>query len=433
MPVFATEAEELKERIALNAFADEVLEQCVAGPALAQGVDDPLPDRVVAGWGRAGRGVVCSPATSCSTRPRTPPGTSARTTPGRCSPAGPAASTGSGRGRWCARRWTWPARRWASWASSSSTLGCPEAVADGARRTVAEELDAILSTVHTASEKQKLIEQINRALSNRVLRGGPGREGGWRVLYRSVGYQRSPSSGRTRSPEGLFYRMYREGEPEWHSDGKAHPGIEAAIREQGLELLSPERHSLQGVLGIDGAVELVLVSGKTRADWLGKVLVHPSPMGFSTYSLDLVKLTAEMARERLSGPQPRAPAPVAVLSRAGHLSQLLKEPPTPRSTCPPREERLAILYADINGFQAQRAGARAAEAIGGFIDDWGQGARWTSSGSTGGTFDKMVGDCVIGLWGPPVLPDPPRGARAAGAARRQGDARLHGRLSARGT
>jgi len=295
-------------------------------------------------------------------------------------------------------------------------LGCPEAVAAERVATVAEALAALLSPVPTASEKQKLIEQINRALSNRVFEAGL--DEAVALLYRSVGYQRLAFVWKDSVTEGLFYRMYREGEPEWHSDGKAHPGIEAAIREQGLELLSPERHSLQGVLGIDGAVELVLVSGKTRADWLGKVLVHPSPMGFSTYSLDLVKLTAEMARERLVDHN-RERRHLSQFFPGPVISQLLKEPSYAEKYLSPREERLAILYADINGFtKLSEQVLERPEAIGGFIDDWSQGAVdivWKH----GGTFDKMVGDCVIGLWGPPFFQTRPeeRARQALRAAR----------------
>ena len=90
-----------------------------------------------------------------------------------------------------------------------------------------------------------------------------------------------------------------------------------------------------------------------------------------------------------------------------------------RSYLQPREEEVAILYADINGFtRLSEMVLEKPTLIGQFIDRWAAGAvdiLWAH----GGTFDKMVGDCVIGLFGPPFYGETPasRALNALEAAR----------------
>jgi class 3 adenylate cyclase len=398
MPAFATEAEELKERIALNAFADGVLEECVRDRLSLKASMIKFLTAMVGRLGARGGAVLTrdellnQAAYSAGDLGKDDAWTLLASRPDGIHPVGSGALV--------CQALDVAGETVGQLGFVFDALGCPEEAARARIDTVAEELDAILSTVHTASEKQKLIEQINRALSNRVFEAGL--DEAVSLLYRSVGYQKLVFVWKDSVSEALFYRMYRDGTVEWHSDGHPHPGLEAAIREQGVELLSPQRHSLQGVLGIDGAVESVLVSGHTREDWLGKVLVHPSPMGFSTYSLDLVRLTGEMARERLVDHN-RERRHLSQFFPGPVIGQLLKEPAYAEKFLAPREERIAILFADINGFtKLSEQVLERPSAIGSFVDDWSEGAVdivWKH----GGTFDKMVGDCVIGLWGPPFF------------------------------
>jgi len=81
------------------------------------------------------------------------------------------------------------------------------------------------------------------------------------------------------------------------------------------------------------------------------------------------------------------------------------------------------MFADISGFTRLSEQVLVhPEAIGRLVDTW--SARvveilW----ETGGVFDKMVGDCVIGIWGPPFFEESPRELcrKAAMAAKRIGE------------
>ena len=102
--------------------------------------------------------------------------------------------------------------------------------------TVAEQLDAVLCLVQTASEKHQLILQCNRHLANPVFEVGMDlavltlalrvRLPGFLLLYRDAV-----------QPRALHYRTYRNGHLEFESGEQPHAALEAAIRQHGPRLL----------------------------------------------------------------------------------------------------------------------------------------------------------------------------------------------------
>ncbi len=281
---------------------------------------------------------------------------------------------------------------------------------------VAEELDAIVSIVHTASVKQDLIERLNHALSNRVFERGL--DEAVALLHQSLGFKALVLVWRDAVDEqALLYRIWRDGRLAFESDERPHPGLAIAVREQGLELLAPDRSRLKTVMGIEDALETLVGRGDSRSEWLGRMLVQPGEIGFSTFARDLLLLLGAMARDRLIDHN-RERRHLAAFFPAPVVSQLLREADYARYLRP-RDERVAILFADINGFTklSERVLERP-RVIGAFIDRWSAGVvdiLW----SHGGTFDKMIGDCIVGLFGPPFFRDEPeeRAVRALRAAR----------------
>lgn len=288
----------------------------------------------------------------------------------------------------------------------------------GRIQVVCEQLDGILATIHTASEKQDLIQRISQALADRVFERGL--DTAVSLLHPTIDIQTLLFVWRDAVDErAICYRLYRRGKLEHDSESRRHPGLEAAIRAHGVELLAPDRHRLRTVLGLEGCLENVLLSGLNRAEWLGKCLVQAGPRGFSTFALDLVRLLAQMARERLVDHN-RERRHLAQFFAPPVINRLLREPAYDEKYLAPREQEVAILYADINGFtRLSELVLEKPSLIGQFINRWAEGAvniLWEH----GGTFDKMVGDCIIGLFGPPFYEEPRarRALNALEAARR---------------
>jgi class 3 adenylate cyclase len=277
--------------------------------------------------------------------------------------------------------------------------------------TVAEELDTVLASIQTAAEKHQLLVSINHSLANRVFETGM--DGAVRALCERVKvpgfllmYRDAVESG------ALHYRSYKYGQLEFASNGTRDPQLEAAVRAHGQNLILPHDQKLREVLGNRRMVETVLISGVAESHALGKIMVWSGGEGFSAYTMDLLRLLGATLSQRLIDYN-RERIHLAQFFSGRTIDELLRDPDYERNYLKPRAEEVGILFADINGFtRICEQVLERPERIGKFVDDWSEEAVRILH-RHGGVFDKMVGDCVIGLWGPPFFKDDP--AARAGA------------------
>jgi class 3 adenylate cyclase len=137
---------------------------------------------------------------------------------------------------------------------------------------------------------------------------------------------------------------------------------------------------------------------------LGKIMVWSGGEGFSAYAMELLRLLASTLSQRLIDYN-RERIHLAQFFSSATIDELLKDPEYERHYLAPRAEEVGILFADINGFtRICEQVLERPERIGKFVDDWSEEAVRIVH-RYGGVFDKMVGDCVIGLWGPPFFKD----------------------------
>ena len=268
-----------------------------------------------------------------------------------------------------------------------------------------EELDAVLATIHTASLKQQLILTVTEQLANPVFEQGV--DTAVASLHKEICVPDFVLIYRDMVETARYhYRVYQHGALVFDSEKRPHPALEKAIRTEGLALLDPNQQLLRKTVGLTNAVESVLISGMTRTEWLGKVLCSAGVAGFSTFGLDVVQVMCEAMSERLVDFN-RERRHLAQFFAPRVITELLHDPHYRESFLTAREEVIAVLYADINSFtriseQVLESPAQIAE----FVDRWSAGAvqlLWDHNG----VFDKMVGDCVIGLFGPPFFKEPP--------------------------
>ena len=278
--------------------------------------------------------------------------------------------------------------------------------------TACAELDVVLSTVQTAAHKQRLIVEIEELLTDAVFNRGVDRA--VPLIYREIRLLDFALLYRDELERGRFrYRIYHRGELRYSSEGTRNAPLDAAIVERGDELLDPDSSLLREALGSPGSTEVVLSTGMTRARRLGKVVCRADAQGFSAFALDVVQLMGEAMSQRLVDFN-RERRHLAQFFAPRVISELLNDPAYHERYLTPREDTIAVLYADINSFTklSEQVLVHPA-AIAEFVDRWSAGAvglLWEH----GGVFDKMVGDCVIGLFGPPFFRDAP-GARAVAA------------------
>jgi class 3 adenylate cyclase len=266
---------------------------------------------------------------------------------------------------------------------------------------VSEQLDHLLAAIHTAAEKHQLILQFNSHLANAVFEKGMDQAvlslaqrvhlPGFLLVFRDAV-----------RPSVLHYRTYRNGHLEFESGGQPFAVLDALVRRRGTELIAAGNQELREMLGAPGTTEAVLISGGVAQEPLGKILVWTGGEGFSSYTIDLVRVLASALSQRLMDYN-RERIHLSQFFAADNSDELLQDPSYATTYLTPRDEEVGILFADINGFtriceQVLESPAR----IGKFVDRWSDGVvriLWRH----GGVFDKMVGDCAIGLFGPPFF------------------------------
>jgi class 3 adenylate cyclase len=280
--------------------------------------------------------------------------------------------------------------------------------------TLGELLDTVLCLVHTAAEKHQLIVQCNQHLSNPVFEVGMDqavltmaqrvRLPGFLLLYRDAV-----------RPQVLHYRTWRHGHLEYSSADRRGPHLDRLIQKHGPELLHRVDGSLRQLFGQarGRTSEVVLISGASSGDHLGKIVLW-SDEGISAYTMEIVRLLASGLSQRLLDYN-RERIHLSQFFRSSTIDELLRDPAY-ANHLRPQDQEVGILFADINSFtRICEQGFDSPKSIGRFVDEWSTRVVdfiWEH----GGVFDKMVGDCVIGLFGPPFF-ETSRAQRAEAALR----------------
>ncbi|MCX5785077.1 MAG: adenylate/guanylate cyclase domain-containing protein [Elusimicrobia bacterium] len=281
---------------------------------------------------------------------------------------------------------------------------------------VCEELDGTLWNIQSAALKQKLMERMTRCLTRSVLRDAIDEAVvalHAEIPFRHLGlvYLNDDAA----EGERIQYRIYRGRRCVHDSEQRPHKALSLAIKTHGIHLLDPERHMVRRLLGLNEGIGFTLSGRAAGAAQLGK-LVTEVKNGLSTFGRDLMSIFANSISQRLIDYN-RERRHMAKFFSPSTVSELLSDPDYMRKHLSPRVKTIAILYVDINSFtKLCEKGLRRPDRIGDFVDYWSEGAvriAWNH----GGTFDKMVGDCVIIHFGPPFFRESQAGcARQAALA-----------------
>ena len=298
----------------------------------------------------------------------------------------------------------------------------PAACAVGAALmgTFAEELDNYLAAIARAREKVSITNALSEALRHPVL--DEGLDQAIEVLQRHVAFDRLLLVFRHDEEQlgrGLHYKLVRRGGGRCDSRAPSDPEVDALIRSRAAELIESGAKDVLERFGIARCREEVLISGLGGERVLGRLSLSSPEGGFHTYDRDLVERFADFLQRRIVDFNKEwkmlsacFPEPVVkrLLHRPGYRERYLS----------PREQEVAVMFCDISGFtRISEQFLREPALIGELIDTWSRAVVdivWDE----GGVFDKMVGDCVIGLFGPPFheLSAEATCRRAAAAARR---------------
>lgn len=279
---------------------------------------------------------------------------------------------------------------------------------------ICEVLDNYLFSVRAMREKHLVMMRLGNALRHRVL--GEGVKEAVKIVADAIPMERLVIVyfAEEDAPKTLHVQMF-DGDRLAVDTLASEQHTHESLRILGREYLSGESTKLLEELGVTAAQEEVLINGITKSVVVGKIVVTSTHGVFNTYDRELLSTFAGFIRQRVVDFNKEWRS-LAYSFRPEDVARLLQNDDYERRFLAPREEMVAILYVDISGFTRisetiLKTPAKVAE----LVETWSRDAVelvWQH----GGVFDKMVGDCVIALFGPPFY-DETAGQRLARAIR----------------
>lgn len=277
-----------------------------------------------------------------------------------------------------------------------------------------EELDNFLFSIKAAREKHKVMMELADALRHRVL--SEGLQQAVRALAKATPIDRMllVYVAQEDSASTLQVQLFEGGNLSVDTMG-GHAKDDALIRDEGRDWLYGRSTKLLERFEFVGATEEVLISGVTNAVRVGKVVATSKSGHFNTYDRELLAGFTGFIRQRVVDFN-KEWRRLAASFRPTDVARLLHADEYETAYLAPREEQVAIAYADIAGFtRLSEQVLRTPSAVAELVEAW-SGEAVRLAWEHGGVFDKMVGDCIIALFGPPFYDHSP-GERLAAALR----------------
>lgn len=260
-----------------------------------------------------------------------------------------------------------------------------------------EVLDDHLAMVGLARAKHGVSRDVSRALADPHLERGLDRA--LEILASAVRFDDLVLVFRPADGAGVAHRRWVSVREDGGLEGRSE---DPRFADHVEEILDGDLAMVLAYLGLRSFRQEEILYGARSPRVIGRLLVGRRDGSLGREQRDLVQVFADCLRQRLVDFS-REHAQLSTCFPPMAVARLLREPGYRERFLGPREEQVAILYADIAGFtriSEQRLGTPSLIAT--LVDTWADHvveAIW----ATGGVFDKMVGDCVIGLWGPPFF------------------------------
>ena len=266
-----------------------------------------------------------------------------------------------------------------------------------------ELLDNHLAAIALARKRYEVVCSISLALKDPLLELGIRRA--VEILAREVRLADLVLVFRHEDPledRVVRYQIFRGGKPYQDSAAPHDPELDAYLHQHAAAFLAGDDEDLRTRLGIRRYREEVLITGVRAALVVGRLLVTSELGEFNTHDRELIDRFADHLSQRIVDFN-REWKLLAQFFAPTVCERLMCEEGYAERWLGPRERDVVVMFADIAGFtRLSEQVLRTPEAVGRFIGIWSEAAVeivWR----TGGVFDKMVGDCVIGHWGPPFF------------------------------
>ncbi|MBW2736680.1 MAG: adenylate/guanylate cyclase domain-containing protein [Deltaproteobacteria bacterium] len=264
-----------------------------------------------------------------------------------------------------------------------------------------EEVDGYVAALARARRKHQLTCRISDALKEPVLEEGIACAVA--ALHEELAFERLLVAYRPDQGHGaLHYLVFSGAEVLHRSSSDDDPELRAFLLERGRQWILEGDDEVAHRLGISRSRQEVLINGVRDAQVVGRVVVGFNGRAFNTFDCDLLERFADYLRQRIVDFN-KEWSRLSLCFPSETVVRMLAHSDYSERYLQPREEFVAMMFCDISGFTwVSEQVLKEPKRIGALIDRWGRRVVeqiW----QTGGVFDKMVGDCVIGLWSPPFF------------------------------
>jgi class 3 adenylate cyclase len=204
----------------------------------------------------------------------------------------------------------------------------------------------------------------------------------------------------------INYLVYEEYERVYDSTNKRHEGLDEFVKDTD-GCLSANTDELRQVLGDDDLMVSYLLDGLIEEDLIGKVIFVPETGAtFSIFCREIIQVFTETLRQRLVDFN-RERNTLRKFFSDRVIERLTSEPGYEKMYLQPRDTDIGIIFADVSGFTKMSEQILVSpERITRFVDHWSNEVVKRVF-PLGACLDKLVGDCIILLFGPPFYQQSP--------------------------
>ncbi|KAF1083223.1 MAG: hypothetical protein GQF41_0001 [Candidatus Rifleibacterium amylolyticum] len=273
--------------------------------------------------------------------------------------------------------------------------------------TVSELLDNYFFGIHTNRLKHSLIMGIQSALKSHSIVDSI--DGAVYVLKKEIPFRKMIllySDHELTGHSRVNYLVYEDYERVYDSSDKRHEGLDEFVKDTD-GCLSANTDELKRVLGDADLMVSYLLDGLIDEDLIGKVIFVPNEGAtFSIFCREIIQVFTETLRQRLVDFN-RERNTLRKFFSDKTIERLISEPGYEKLYLQPRDTEIGIIFADISGFtKISEKILVSPERITRLVDHW-SNEIVTRVFPLGACLDKLVGDCIILLFGPPFYEDTP--------------------------
>lgn len=282
-----------------------------------------------------------------------------------------------------------------------------KAIASEILHTVSELLDNYFFGIHTNRLKHSLIMGIQSALKSHSIVDSI--DGAVYVLKKEIPFRKMIllySDHELTGHSRVNYLVYEDYERVNDSSDKRHEGLDDFVKDTD-GCLSANTDELKRVLGDADLMVSYLLDGLIDEDLIGKVIFVPNEgASFSIFCREIIQVFTETLRQRLVDFN-RERNTLRKFFSDKVIEKLIAEPGYEKLYLQPRDTEIGIIFADISGFtKISEKILVSPERITRLVDHW-SNEIVTRVFPLGACLDKLVGDCIILLFGPPFYQDTP--------------------------